>query len=424
MNENTFISKRSHTRVKYSPLTVSCGLVCLTPQSPCVQTVTTLNGKNEYEPDRQLSPTIIFPDVRAVDPDNVFQHGAANQYLSLDMLEWLVDGKAIKDVWKASSGEILNDYEIDTTDSDTRGSLKVYKNIPVTEKHTVRFKGKFLDWRTGVIYSVESDEKLLSSVDKGADSVACSVDKPNIEYDPLYDNLLLYDYKTARGISTQGKRADYADDKCYEQTVTVLLTIGEAAQTALPEGYTMRVVKLGTDKALAPNSTDTPELLTATFPTVKFDMRLVDKGEYEVQFVKGGAIIARATISVATKVSMPFYGQPLRQADLIPFMDVYQNSALVNLADRAVEYPELYYLIQWFTQARYNDNGTWKYATAKEWQRGETMQAEVEDLGIGVTQNDSFFDLWFSIDPHHTLKPLADGKGQILTNEKGVALIG
>lgn len=424
MNENTFTSRRSHVRVKFSPLTVSCHLVCLTPKSPCAQTVTTLGGTAEYEPNRRLSPTVIFPDVRATDPDNVFQHGAANKSLSLDKMEWLVDGKAIKDVWTAKSGDILNDYEIDTTDSDTRGSLKVYRNFPASEIRTVRFRGNFVDWRTGIVYAVESDEMPLSSVDKGADAIACTVDKPNIVYDPLFDNLLLYDYKKARGISVQGNREDYVDGKSYEQTENVLLTIGTAEQKSLPDGYTMRVVRLGTDKALASGSADSPELLSAVFPTVKFDMRLVAKGEYEVQILKSGAIIARATIGLTTDVTMPLYGQPQRQADVNPSMDVYQNSALVNLADRAVEYPELYYFIRWYTQAKYNDNGTWKYAAAKEWQRGEEMQAEVKDLGIGVTQNDSYFDIWFDIEPHHTQMPMTDEKNNVLTDENGVALIG
>ena len=102
MNENTFASRRTHTRVKFSPLTVSCQLVCVTPQSPAAQTVNTLQSPPQYEPNRALSPTAIFPDVRAVDPDNIFPHGPANKYLSLDVggIAWYVNEQPIADVWE------------------------------------------------------------------------------------------------------------------------------------------------------------------------------------------------------------------------------------------------------------------------------------------------------------------------------------
>ena len=100
-----------------------------------------------------------------------------------------------------------------------------------------------------------------------------------------------------------------------------------------------------------------------------------------------------------------------------------ENSALVNLEDRMVEYPELYYLLKWFTQAQYNDNGTWRYAAEKEWQRGEHMIAEVKDLGIGLTRNDSFFDYWFTADAHSARELCLDESDVVLTDENGEFLI-
>ena len=124
MNKNTFQSQRNHTRVKFEPLTVSCSLVCLTPQSPATQSINTTITPIEYEPDRAVSPTVIFPDVRANDIDNVFKHGSANEYLSLDTLKWKVDGKDIGSVWTVGT-----DYEIVTDASDIRGALRVKKNL-------------------------------------------------------------------------------------------------------------------------------------------------------------------------------------------------------------------------------------------------------------------------------------------------------
>ena len=418
MNENTFQSQRGHTRVKFEPLNVSCSLVCLTPQSPMAQVINTTLSPIEYEPDRSDTPTLILPEVRAIDLDNVFQHGAVNQYLTLDSLEWTVDGKSINSVWTEGV-----DYEIIKTEDDTRGALKVFKNLGANEKAVLHFKGKFFDWRTGIILDVESGDEALICTDKGENIMQCHIDKPVIEYDPLFDDLLLYDYKKAREISVYGSRADYINGKSFEQTINVVLTDGTTECATLPDGISMKLVKLGSDTALVANSEENPEVMAISYPNIKFDMRLIDKADYEVQFLKGSTMVCRATIGLHTSCTMPVLGQGAIGSDIAASQKEYFNSVLLNLADRQVEYPELYYLIQWFTQAKYNDNGTWKYATQKTWQRGVNMEAAVADLGIGLTQNNSFFDFWFELEAHKPCQLLTDENGLILTDEDGNFLI-
>lgn len=418
MSVNTFQSKRGHTRVKFEPLNVSCSLVCLTPQSPMAQVINTTLSPIEYEPDRSDTPTLVLPEVRAIDLDNVFQHGAVNQYLTLDSLEWTVDGKSINSVWTEGV-----DYEIIKTEDDTRGALKVFKNLGANEKAVLHFKGKFFDWRTGIILDVESGDEALICTDKGENIMQCHIDKPVIEYDPLFDDLLLYDYKVARGIPVNGSRADYINGKSFEQTINVVLTDGTTECATLPDGISMKLVKLGSDTALVANSEENPEVMEISYPNIKFDMRLIDKADYEVQFLKGSTMVCRATIGLHTSCTMPVLGQGAIGSDIAASQKEYFNSVLLNLADRQVEYPELYYLIQWFTQAKYNDNGTWRYATQKTWQRGVNMEAAVADLGIGLTQNNSFFDFWFELEAHKPCQLLTDENGLILTDEDGNFLI-
>ena len=418
MSVNTFQSKRGHTRVKFEPLNVSCSLVCLTPQSPMAQVINTTLSPIEYEPDRSDTPTLVLPEVRAIDLDNVFQHGAVNQYLTLDSLEWTVDGKSINSVWTEGV-----DYEIIKTEDDTRGALKVFKNLGANEKAVLHFKGKFFDWRTGIILDVESGDEALICTDKGENIMQCHIDKPVVEYDPLFDDLLLYDYKKAREISVYGSRADYINGKSFEQTINVVLTDGTTECATLPDGISMKLVKLGSDTALVANSEENPEVMEISYPNIKFDMRLIDKADYEVQFLKGSTMVCRATIGLHTSCTMPVLGQGAIGSDIAASQKEYFNSVLLNLADRQVEYPELYYLIQWFTQAKYNDNGTWKYAAQKMWQRGVNMEAAVADLGIGLTQNNSFFDFWFELEAHKPCQLLTDENGLILTDEDGNFLI-
>lgn len=420
MNENTFQSQQNHTRIRFEPLTTSCHLRCLTPQSPCAQTIDVTGSTPVYNPNRLLSPCVIYPDARATDPDNIFPKGAVNGYFGT--ITWLVNGVTIDEVWTVNT-----DYAIDTSNSDLRGMLTIYKNLPASEKATLKFKATFMDWRTKAIYAVESDEIILVTTDKGTDVVSCSVDKQNVEYDPLYDDLLLYDYLKAYGLETASNRDSYVNAKNYLQTVTVSLTSGTTPLAQLPSDITMRVVYLGGNTALVPNSEVSPELVSAIYPTAVFDMRNIDKKDYEIQFLKNGSVITKVDIGLHRKTTMPVFGKPLRNADIPPALRLYSNMPVINIADRTIQYPEIYYLIRWFTQAIIAtvSNGIISYAydTPKEWQCGPLMQVPTNDIGIGHTYNDNHFQLWFTVEAHGAREVLTDENGEVLTDENGEILI-
>lgn len=421
---NKVISQRTHTRLKFEPLQTSCHLVSVMGSSPLGATYDTTLNPPEYVPDRSVTPTVLRPDIRVVDPDRVFRKGSANEYLSLDTIAWFVDDEPIASVWQAGT-----DYDIVTTADDMRGTLRIYKNIEVGEKASLRFKGEFLDWRTGAVYAIESDDAVLSCVEKGENELKVSVDKPTVVYDPLYDELLLWEYKHARGIATTGTRAEAkANGKSYEQEVNILLTDGGSPLDVLPTGMTMRLVELGDTTAIVPGSVQHPEIVSVTFPKIEFDMRLLDKGDYEVQFLVSGQVVASCAFGAATEVTMPVgSSKPRFGADLPVSVDWYRNFAMVNLAADIVEYPELYYLLTWHTQARRmiteNNTDSWIYGDEKDWQLGEEMSAAVAELGLGLTEKDNFFDVWFDIEAHATRELLLDESNAVLTDESNVALI-
>lgn len=426
MNENHFISERRHTRVKFEPLTTSCALVCLTPNSPMAQVIDPTGASPSYIPQGRNGtggiPCVIFPDVRAFDPDDVFTHGSVNEYLSLDTIKWYVDNEEISTVWTLGT-----DYEIVTAANDTRGTLRVLKNLAAGETATLKFEGTFYDWRTGLSYPVTSDEKTLTCTEKGSDHTACSVDKPVVPYDPLYDNLLLWEYKNARGLAT-GTRAEQIDGKCYEQEVKVTLTVGETVYTTLPNDITMQLVYMGSSTPLVANSEASPEVLLVSYPSVKIDMRFITSKDYEIQFVKNNEVFERAKFNCVTQFTMPIYGKPLFGADIPVSMDWYENKAMMNLADRAVDYPEVYYAIRWQTQAMKqvttNNVTSWVGDTPKLWQLGEMMACAVRELGIGLSKDDSYFDVNFEVTPHETDQLLTDESDDGLTDENDEMLIG
>lgn len=421
MSNNSYRSDRKHTRLSFTPLNVSCSLVCVTPQSPCTQASNSLIG--EYEPNREGSagtPCVIWPETRVRDKDGVFQDGYVNGRFDLSSIVWLVNGKIISMLsdWK-------DKYEIITNGNENRGSIKIKRNVAPSEEFVLSFEAKFEDWRTGTIMDVRSDDIVLNTTDKGDNKTSCSVDTPNINYDPLDDRLLKYEYMVANGLISLGNRASYIDGKAYERTVNIVFLVGDVKQNTLPSGIAMQLLYKGGTSALTANSEASPEVLSIAYPSIKLDLRLIDVKEYEVRFLKNGKIINRDYISVVRKMRPVLEAFPNRGADIVIGQQMYFNDGTVLLNDKAVDYPELYYFIQWYTQAReYNaSNGTYIWREPVKRQIGINMQCEVNSLGIGKTKNDSYFGVFFDVIEDEACQLLADESGTNLCDESGVLLI-
>lgn len=418
-------SQRNHTRLKFSPLTTSCTLRCLTPHSPLAQAFNP--STNVYDPNRSNTPSVVLPEVKATDPSGVFPSGVVNHLLLADTgkLEWFVNGKPISEVWTEYSNN-TGDYSIITDETENRGALIIYKNVTADSKIMLSFRGLFYDWRTGRNYQVESDTIEMTTTNKGEDAISCSVDKQNVVYDPIRDPLLsyewLYSVHNAEGLSETWARS--SDDN-YLQKINVLLNSGVVRLESLPSGLTMRLCKLGSDTALAVGN-DNPELQQVEFPTIVIDCRLIDKAEYEVQMVKGGSIVARAPFSVSRQTTMPTSAQPFSGADILPSMSVYYNTLLVSLAGTPLANPFLYYKIMWFTVAQvYNSSAsTYTEGSPKKWQTGDKLAAKIADIGIGTTVNDSYFEQYAEVEPWECDYVLTDESGNVFTDENGNVLIG
>lgn len=432
--ENTFFTQRTHTRIMFQPLRTQCQLVCITPLSPMSQVVNTRLSQTEYEPNRQGSPTTVLPEIRVKDPDDVFPAGGANEYISLDSIKWWVDDKVLGG--QDSPWTVNTDYEIVTAANDTRGALKIYKNFMPDTRAVIKFEADFLDWRTNNVYHVVSNEMALTSVAKGEDEWLISLDRPVIEYDPVNDPLLEYDYKVARGIPVTGTRESRVTQQSYEQFVNVILLCGDTRY--MHGDYGIRVVL---EKLFITSNGTVYEEYDPTHPEMMpevidydqvagfgFDMRLVKRAHYHVvAFDDQGNEIAHCDLELINNTTMPYSGQPCYGTDLPVSLNWYENNLLLNLPDRIVEYPEMYYKILWHTQAQTKvvQNGitSWQYGTTKTWQQGERMGCAVEDLGIGVTYNDCFFDVWADVNPHNVCEECQDDVSGFLYDENNELLI-
>lgn len=417
--KRTFQSERKHTRLNFSPLIISCELVCVSADSPTAQTANSLLG--QYEPDRSVTPTIIRPQTRVNDPDGIYTSGINNMNLASDAHQWFVNSKPIASVWKVNT-----DYRIIKDDSADNGSLVVMRNIAPGEVAELSYKGTFNDFRTGTNYVVSANGLVLTTTDKGTNKFDCSIDCEQLIYDPLQDELLLYEYLVAEGIEKGGQRDKFVNGKSYERTITATVTLGTSTLSALPEGTTMRLVERGKSTAIVPNSLEHPEVKKVAFPNVGFDLRFVFNKEYEVQFVNAdGEVQARSGLSIVRNMSMLTQYEVARCTDLVQGQQRYSNYGLFSLGDRMVQYPELYYNIQWWTQARVYDaaKGTYVYADRIDRQTGQSMECSVSSLGIGVKKDLSWFDVAMDIEERDAASLLTTGDADVvLTDEKGNVL--
>ncbi len=370
-------------------------------------------GGNEYEPNRGLSPTYILPEVRVIDTDRVFAHGNGNEYLDLDSLTWKVNGKSLADAGWVES----RDYEIVKTASDTRGMLVVKRNVSPEEVFELEFSGKMVDWRTGLVYEMRSDTLVLATTEKGVDMFAALVSYGRIQYDPMADPKLMYDYLSAIG---EGGDAPAASGKDYLQKIECRLVKGSTPIGSLPVGTTMQVVDATTNAVISADI-DHPELVSVSYPYVTLDLRLIDKASYRIEFVRNYAVIAQEQIDVERVIRAELDGFVGRGTDIPVRQGEYFNYAVITNGGREVTHPEIFLDILWHTQAR-NTAGT-DWADVKDWQSGPEMECAVDDLGLNHNLGNSYFRVWFDAEVRDKCELASDETGEVLLDENNQYLI-
>lgn len=403
-----------HTRLDFEPLNISCSIECTTPLSPLAQVSNAL--LDEYEPDRAVSPCVIRPYVMVKDKDNIFPDGNANARLSGQSIKWKFNGVDIKDI-----PEFAGKYEIITTDDELKGSLKLYRNTPVTENWVISFEGKFEDWRRPKVETVQSNELVMFSTDLGEDLYRISVDNPQIVYNPVLDNLLLYDYLLSNNLIPAGDRSAYKDEHSFERSVSLILNSGDVNVTSLPAGVTIKLYEIGSSTPIVPGSIANPEVTSISFPYINFDLRLISKKEYEIKVFRDTTQLAKAAFSIRREEGRVFECFPSYGSDISPHQQMYYNKAIVNLKKGTIAHPELYYKIVWFTEAKEYDPvlGVWVGAGEVQHNIGTDLEIPLKDTGVGVTKNDNYIYVGFDVEPHGASHLATDESDNVFTDESG-----
>lgn len=421
-NRSTYVSARQHTRIRFTPLTWSCVLQCVTPQSPMAQKAYL---DLEVSPDRTQTPCCIAPVLTVYDADGVMDTGGGSKLLSAiaydsqyDYVrghEWYVDGQEISSVWTDGT-----DYEITyDTSSGYNGMLTVYKNLTEGDAVTLSYRGVFTDTRLAMNRVVTSGTVVLECLSAGGEEIAMTASPCLISYDPLRDGKLLDDYLTGEGVSHT-----YAyDGQEYGQTVTLTVLQGMTPLEGVPDGYSLVWVERSTETEL----TGGEDFVTAIDGlTLTLDLRCCDDLMLEARLVSDdtGVILCRAAVDVTISPSTVTVG-PKSTADIGFTQETYRNEALVRTRKATVGYPEAYFDIKWYYMAVGQEDITSSDESSRVLcGNGQTLELDVESVGMDKTSEDGA-QFWMQIEMsgREACARLADTDGEILTDDDGNELI-
>lgn len=415
-------SQEELIRRVYSPLNISVGLEILTPNSPATQIFN--EALNQVEPSRRISPCVICPSINAWADDGSWETGESNMYLT--NMKWLVAGTD-KKTWTDIS--TLNDwnssdasnpyYSIDTSNSFTRGAITIYKDLAANTNIALKFTAILYDKRLDSSHSIETDEIILQTINKGEDKYGiCITEATNILYNPVLDKLLQYNYKVAHGLisASDTERKKCFDGNQYERTINVEVFKGK--NKADQNNYTLQVWKSGDTSALVPGAT---ELMSIDKTSIKLDLRIIGNQGYIIKLLVDNKLALTMMFSVA-RVNSDFIVRPMNGTS-IEYGDVNRyHKILVHESNggQKVECPEHLLKMVWITEATNSSIGG-DLVTTKTWNEGDETIFPINDVGLGENDHD-LMKVYVEYDQKKEYK-FASENNNYLTDENGNYLI-
>lgn len=406
------ISNNKRIRIDYAPLNVAVSMEVATPNSPTMQVYNAI--EDEYEQDRELTPTKLWPRVNADASDGSWTNRYANTILT--NMTWYVDGVLISlhPDWTGTTSDGRALYEMDETVTAYRGSLEVRKNIPPETEYALHFEAVVSDPRLGTNIPIVSDKVILSTDDKSEDGYSISIgDDQIIRYNPFNDRLHLYEYKVAHGLVTASGEAEAAtDENAYIRTVTVAVYKG---YTEMTSGYTLRLYRMnanGTTEELAAGS---DEVVSISATAIVLDLRMVTKSDYIIRAAVNNAVRPDPEVQFSVNRVCPSYlCRPTNGTSIGPDDVMRFDKAMVDSDGKVVECPASIISILWKTETvggtvQHNEGGTTLFSIAK--------------TGIGKNYDDDWMDIITETDIKPAYSYAVDESGDVLTDESGNELI-
>ncbi len=399
-------SNKKRIRIDYAPLHVAVSVSCLTPASPAMQ-VYSASG-DEFEPDRELTPSQFRPLVYAQAPDGSREGSFANA--SLAQMRWYVNGEDISGLpeWEGL-------YSIDGTSTDSRGTLTVKRNVPPGLRLALHFEAVFADPRLGVNIEVRTDPVTLSTEDASEDTYTVSIGETQaIRYNPFDDALLTYRYKAAQGLTEESAEAeaDATDSNAHIRRIPVTVYRGSKA---MGTGYALRLYRIS-GSAQTELHAGEDEAVEIGSDHVTLDLRLVESAAYVLKAVIDGSGRVPPQICFSAGREYPAFDCSPTNGTGINAGDEYRlDRAQVSRGDRIVECPEAAVDITWCTDTASK--------TRKVQGTGSAVKFKLADTGIGETYEDDWVDVYTESELRPVYRTAVSEDGDVFTDENGDNLI-
>ena len=402
-------SNKKRIRIDYAPLNVAVSVSCLTPASPAMQVYNaSLPSGEQYEPDRSLSPSQFKPLIYAQASDGSWGKALANAILA--QMHWYVNNEEI------STLPDWNDlYSIDTTSTDSRGTITIGRNIRPGEKVMLHFEGVIADKRLGINIAVKTDPIILSTEDASEDTYQVSIgDSQAIQYNPFNDKLLVYNYKVAQGIIPESESEESAatDANAHIRRIPVTVYKGSKAMTS---GYTLHLYRISGTLLTELFSGD-GEVVEIGSDHITLDLRVIEKADYliKAEIADSKRVEPQIHFSISRHIP-PFDCRPTN-GTAINVDDEYRlDAAQVSCNNKIVDYPAAIIAIRWCT-----DTATKERMIHNE---GESTKFKIADTGIGNTYEDDWIDVYTEYEIRPTYSNATSEGGDVFVNEKGENLI-
>lgn len=394
---------RTRIRRDFAPLNVAVAVSCDTAYSTMMQIYNGSTG--EFEPNRLLSPTVIRPIITAYAADGSWPTPSANGALA--EMVWYVNGADISTLpdWQGL-------YSIDAVGS-TRGSLTISKNVQPGSEYSLHFEAKLVDNRLGVTLPIKTDPVVLSTIDKGEDTYGLSIgESTNIRYNPLIDQLDLYEYMVAHGYISASSAAQAAayDGNEYLRTIPVEMYAGDVKMTG---GYTVKLYRVNGINSITEITSSDYEIVSVSPDAIKIDLRLIDKADYLIKGFVNGLEQAKCQFSVK-RIKPAFKCTPTNESSILPAQVERYDEVQVESDGSNIRYPGRTLKISWFTDST--------SMTGVEHNEGAETLFSLRKTGVGDDYTNDWLDVYVEAS-HKEPHSVATEGNDIFTDESGNILV-
>lgn len=326
-------------------------------------------GDAAYTPNRRLTPSVILPVVRAYDKDGVFRTGVINDLLS--------------DIhWYEGNTEIIAgaDYGIDTSNTQNKGQLTIYKNTPVGSSFKLRFVASIADTRRNEVIKVYANNINIPATVASGDEYNITLNVPSAcYYNPL-------DNEASLTVNATGWRGDKG---------TSALTY-ELRKTTVSGSIV-------SDRAI----TDTDfEIISVSGNAFAFDIRMINEESYIIIGKVDGYEVARTGFTIKRKYPS-WTAKQVGTPEIIPGQAEVAKRCIIEASTGVVDNPLSFFSILAFTTSLKKGEMNW----------GEREELRINPYDAGFVDS-SYLGMYFEVNELPALDVGTDEDGNFIIDEE------